>query len=228
MVGSAVDAGADLVLLPEVFATGFGRTLGDRAEATDGPTTRFMTDLATSHRVWLGGSVAIRPDSDARPVNRFLLVDPEGTTRHYDKRHLFSYAEEDLTMGAGEDVVTFGVGGLRVTPFVCYDLRFADDFWGVAPDTDLFVVVANWPARRAAHFRALLVARAIENQAYVVGVNRVGDAKGVAHDGGSVIVDPWGEIIVEAGETEAMIVASVDPEVVHRTRTVFPTFADRR
>jgi predicted amidohydrolase len=176
----------------------------------------------------LGGSVAVRDAADTRPVNRFLLFGPDGPVVHYDKRHLFGFAGEDRYMAAGDAVVTVPVAGVRVSPFVCYDLRFADDFWDVGPTTDLFVVVANWPAERAAHFRALLVARAIENQAYVVGVNRVGDAHGLAHDGGSVVVDPWGAVVVEAGDTDAMIVATIDTDTVARSRADFPTFADRR
>ena len=121
------------------------------------------------------------------------------------------------------------VEGLRLGLFVCYDLRFADEFWAVAPATDCYVVVANWPAARRHHWRSLLVARAIENQAYVVGVNRVGvDGNGLEHAGDSMIVDPLGEVLASAAGGETVLVADVDPAVVAGVRARFPFLADRR
>ena len=114
------------------------------------------------------------PADDQRPSNVLVLVAPDGTPYRYRKIHPFSLAREPEHYGAGTEVFTADVEGVRVTPFVCYDLRFADDFWKLAPETDAYVVVANWPAARTGHWRALLLARAIENQAYVVGCNRVG------------------------------------------------------
>lgn len=228
LIESASDAGARLAVLPEVFATGFSPDLGDLAERPGGPIAQFMADQAAAHGMWVCGSIAVRSDEATRPVNRFTLAGPEGELFHYDKRHLFRYAGEHTTMSQGEEIVTIDIDGVAVTPFVCYDLRFADDFWAVAPQTDAYVVVSNWPAARSRHLRALLIARAIENQAYVVGVNRVGDAQGLEHDGGSVIIDPWGEVVVDAGREAGMIVATVDAAVVRNTRADFPTFADRR
>jgi predicted amidohydrolase len=112
--------------------------------------------------------------------------------------------------------------------FVCYDLRFADEMWALAHDTDCYVLVANWPESRRHHWRTLLVARAIENQAYVVGVNRVGEGDGIAYVGDSRIVDPSGEILASAARTEALVVADVDPAEVARVRERFPFLADRR
>jgi omega-amidase len=115
-----------------------------------------------------------------------------------------------------------------VTPFVCYDLRFADEFWAMAEHTDCYVVVANWPSSRRAHWQALLVARAIENQAYVIGVNRVGEGGGLHYSGDSRIIDPLGEILAAGAGGETILLADVDPVVVAETRKRFPFLADRR
>ena len=112
--------------------------------------------------------------------------------------------------------------------FVCYDLRFADEFWGVADQTDLYVVPANWPAARRHHWRSLLVARAIENQAYVVGVNRVGHGGKLDYAGDSAIIDPMGEVLATAAGIETVLVADVDPAMVTATRAQYPFMADRR
>ena len=124
--------------------------------------------------------------------------------------------------------MTVAIDGLRVSLFVCYDLRFADDFWALAADTDLYVVPANWPAARRHHWRSLLVARAIENQAYVVGANRVGRGGTIDYAGDSCIVDPLGVVLAQAAEVETVLVADVDPEIVAKTRAELPFMADRR
>lgn len=120
------------------------------------------------------------------------------------------------------------VAGVRVTPFVCYDLRFADVAWAEAATTDCYVYVASWPAARRAHWQALLAARAIENQAYVAGVNRVGDSGEVAHAGDSCIVDPLGQVLVAAAQVEILLVADVDSATVAATRKRFPLLPDSR
>src|SRR5207237_570429 len=118
----------------------------------------------------------------------------------------------------GEKVITVEIDGVRVTPFVCYDLRFGDSFWNAADGTDVYVVVANWPASRRLHWQSLLVARAIENQAYVVGVNRVGNGGGLDYAGDSRIVDPMGEVLAAAAAIETVLVADIDPAVVKDVR----------
>ena len=124
--------------------------------------------------------------------------------------------------------MTVDVDGLRVSPLVCYDLRFADASWPLAAATDLYVYVASWPAPRRHHWRSLLVARAIENQAYVVGVNRVGSGGGLDYAGDSMAVDPMGEVLVDAGSGEAVVVVDVDPGRVEQVRAELPFLADRR
>jgi predicted amidohydrolase len=226
MVADAVGQGAGLVVLTEMFAVGFSMEPERVAEPVDGPTTAWLVGRAAEHGVWIGGSV---PQTDGgRPRNVFVLAGPDGTVHRYAKIHPFSYSGEHEHYDAGAELLTVALGDLQVSPFVCYDLRFADEFWGLAPRTDLYLVVANWPAKRAAHWRSLLVARAIENQAYVVGCNRVGEGGGLRYDGDSMIIDPWGEVLATASGTEAVLVADVDPAVVAATRQRFPFLTDRR
>jgi predicted amidohydrolase len=216
------------VVLTEMFPTGFSPEPQRVAEPEGGPTTEFLRAQAGDLGVWLTGSVPTHPAGGGRPVNRLLLAGPGGELWAYDKIHPFSYSGEHEHYAAGTERVTFDVEGVRVTPFVCYDLRFADEFWAMAPGTDCYVVVANWPSSRRAHWQALLVARAIENQAYVVGVNRVGEGGGLLYSGDSRIVDPQGEILAGAAWGETILLADVDPAVVAETRKRYPFLADRR
>ena len=146
----------------------------------------------------------------------------------YRKIHPFSFGGEEKYFRPGTDFVTVDVEGLRVSLFVCYDLRFADEFWQLAHDTDVFLVPANWPAKRRLAWTTLLQARAIENQAYVVGVNRVGDGNGIAYTGDSRIVDPLGELLATAAHTESILLADVSAATVRSTRDHFPFLQDRR
>jgi predicted amidohydrolase len=225
---AAAGTGARLVVLTEMFPTGFSMEPERVAEAEGGPTTEFLGAQAAELNVWLTGSVPTHPADGGRPVNRLLLAGPGGELRHYDKIHPFSYSGEHERYAAGAERVTFDVEGVRVTPFVCYDLRFADEFWAMAQGTDCYVVVANWPSSRRAHWQALLVARAIENQAYVVGVNRVGEGGGLHYSGDSRIIDPQGEILAAGAGGETILLADVDPVVVAETRKRYPFLADRR
>jgi predicted amidohydrolase len=229
LIDGAAKAGARLVVLTEMFSTGFGMDTDETAEPFDGPTSAFLRDRAAALEVWVCPSVAERPASgEGLPTNTLVLAGPGGEVYRYDKIHPFSYSGEHERYQAGDRSVTVEVDGLRVSLFVCYDLRFADEFWAVAEDTDCYVVVANWPEARRHHWRSLLVARAIENQAYVVGVNRVGEGGGLNYVGDSAIVDPMGETLASGAKTEALLVAEVDPAVVAATRTRFPFLADRR
>jgi predicted amidohydrolase len=229
MVADAAEAGGGLVLLPEMFAVGFSMRTDRTAEPTDGPTSEWLAAQAVAHGVWIGGSVPEIATGSDRPANVFVLAAPDGTRHRYAKRHPFSYGEEADHFVAGDALATVEVDGLRCSLAVCYDLRFANQFWSQAQDTDAYLVVANWPTSREAHWRSLLTARAIENQAYVVGVNRVGTAgDGTAHSGASVIIDPLGIPLADAGADDTVLVADLDPEVVASTRTKFPFLADRR
>jgi len=229
MIAEAVAEGAGLIVLTEMFGPGFSLAADRISEPPGGPTEQFMVDQAASHGVWIGGSIPTRDRDDVHPVNRFLVVGPDGTRHHYDKLHPFTFADEHEHYRAGDEPVTVDIGGLRVSLFVCYDLRFANAFWERATGTDVYLVVANWPASRRYHWRTLLRARAIENQAYVVGVNRVGEAEGLTYAGDTVIVDPLGEPVAEAAEgAEEVVVADVDPARVAEVRAAFPFLPDRR
>ena len=154
-----------------MYATGFSMQADSVAEQPGGPNERFLLEQAERHGAWLVGSIAqwSGPAGDPLAANVAVLAGPGGEVHRYDKIHPFSYAGEHEHYRAGKDFLTVDIDGLRVSVFICYDLRFADEFWALAPDTDLYVVPANWPQPRYEHWRALLRARAIENQAYVLG-----------------------------------------------------------
>jgi predicted amidohydrolase len=232
MIARAVAGGARVVLVTETFSTGFSFDSPDIAEPEGGPSSEFLTEMATTHGVWVGGSCPeIAPDApvdDQRPSNVFVLVAPDGTATRYRKIHPFSHADEERYVRAGTDFVTVDIDGLRCALFVCYDLRFADEFWAMATDVDAYLVVANWPAKRRLHWSTLLRARAIENQAYVVGVNRVGSGGGLDYSGDSAIIDPLGEVLATGAGVETILIADLDPDHVVATRDHFRFLQDRR
>lgn len=225
---AAEGAGARLVLLPEMFACGFSMATDRIAEPPDGPTAAFLHGEAARRGLWVGGSFPERAPGADRPHNTFLLAGPGGEDVRYRKIHPFTFAGEDRHYAAGQDHLTVEIEGVRCTLFVCYDLRFADEFWDTALATDAYLVVANWPEKRRRHWSTLLVARAIENQAYVVGVNRVGEGGALAYAGDSRIVDPWGEVLAGAAGRPTLLVGDLDPAVVRDARERFPVLRDRR
>ena len=227
MIAEAAAANARVIVLTEMFATGFSMSPERIAEDEGGPSEQFLIDQACQNKAWLIASIAQR-GGDGRYRNNAVVAGPDGSVHRYSKIHPFSYAHEDEHYAAGTKHLTVDIDGLRATVFVCYDLRFADEFWESALGTDLYVVPANWPESRRDHWRALLRARAIENQAYVVGANRVGAAKDVPHRGDSAIIDPLGRTLAEASVGEAVLVAEVSAESVAAIRSDFPFLADRR
>jgi omega-amidase len=227
-IAAAAAAGAELVVLPEMYACGFSMATARIAEAADGPSTAFLREQARAHGLWVCGSVPESAPDGGAPFNTLVLCGPDGDAHRYRKIHPFTFAGEHKHYQAGTELVTVTIAGVRCTLFICYDLRFANEFWGKAHDTDCYVVVANWPARLRLHWTTLLQARAIENQAYVVGVNRVGHGGELEYSGDSRIVDPWGEPIAQAAGIETLIVADVDPAVVADARARFPFLRDRR
>ncbi len=229
MVAAAVAGGAELVLLTETFSTGFGFKEPDIAEPEDGPSAAFLREQAAEHGVWIGGSCPEQVAGADRPSNVFVLAGPDGSTHRYRKIHPFSHSGEHDHVIAGEDFVHVVINGVRLTLFVCYDLRFADEFWATGPGSDAFLVVANWPGKRRHHWSTLLRARAIENQCYVVAVNRVGsDIYGLDYTGDSVVIDPLGEVLVEAAGAETVLHATIDTDHVASTRDHFRFLQDRR
>jgi predicted amidohydrolase len=226
LLAEAKRGGASLAILPEMFSTGFSMDAARIAQPPGGASETFLRDQAKELGLWILASVPER--GETKPRNMAMLVSPTGEVVKYAKIHPFSFAGEDKIYTAGERVVTAEVEGVRVTPLVCYDLRFPEPFRTAAAETDLFVVVANWPELRREHWRTLLRARAIENQAYVVGVNRAGEGDGLRYSGDSAAIAPLGETLAEAGEQEQVLFADVDPAVVTKLRARFPALSDRR
>jgi predicted amidohydrolase len=228
MIDKAVGHGARLVVLTEMFSTGFSMKTDRTAEARDGASVQFLVDQARRHDVWLCGSRPELGDGDPRPYNQLVVAAPDGTTHRYAKIHPFSYGREDAHFRAGDRFLTVDIDGVRCTFFVCYDLRFADEFWACARDTDCFVIPANWPAARREHWTTLLRARAIENQSYVVGVNRVGRGGKLEYAGDTMIVEPFGEVLAIGGDSETIVQADVDGARVAQVRAEYPFLPDRR
>jgi predicted amidohydrolase len=232
MITAAADGGARVVLLTETFSTGFSFDTPGIAEAEGGPSATFLQSMAAEHQVWVAGScpeiAADAPARDQRASNVFVLAGPGGEVHRYRKIHPFSHAGEEQFVRAGSEFVTVDLDGMRVSLFVCYDLRFADEFWSLATTTDAYFVVANWPAKRRLHWSSLLRARAIENQAYVVGVNRVGEGGGLDYTGDSAIIDPLGEILATGAGGETILYADLDTAHVASTRDHFRFLQDRR
>jgi omega-amidase len=218
--------GAQLAILPEMFSTGFSMKPEKIAEKPGGASETFLRGIARELGLWIIASI---PEAgEPRPRNVALVVSPKGDVTRYAKIHPFSFGGEHLHYAGGERVVTIPIEGVRVTPFVCYDLRFPEPFRVAAAETDLFVVVANWPDQRREHWKTLLRARAIENQAFVAGVNRVGDGDGLHYVGDSGAVGPLGETLAEGNDKESVLIAEIEPDKVAKLRARFPALEDRR
>jgi omega-amidase len=217
--------GADLVVLPEMFTTGFSMDSQQLAELEQGPATQWMQAQARRLQAVVTGSVIIQA-TDGSYRNRLLWAQPDGQVLHYDKRHLFRMAGEHTHYTAGERQVRFELKGWKIRPLVCYDLRFP--VWSRdGQDTDLILYTANWPGARRLHWNRLLPARAIENLCYVAAVNRVGtDGKGFAYTGDSQVLDFQGESLVNAGEGDGVFQVTLDAEALAAYRTRFPAHLD--
>ncbi|MEO1575533.1 MAG: nitrilase-related carbon-nitrogen hydrolase, partial [Pseudomonadota bacterium] len=207
-------------------ATGFTMAPQDAAEPLDGSSVSWMRALAERHDSAVCGSLSLR-EGDAF-VNRFVFVHPDGRMDYYDKRHLFAMAGEDRVYRRGTERVVIHFRGWRIVPQICYDLRFP--VWHrFAQGCDLMLFVANWPAPRIDAWRTLLKARAIENQCFVAGVNRVGrDQNDKRYCGASALYGPGGETLLQAGDVTTALTATVDPSVLtaHRERLPFYRDAD--
>lgn len=224
----------EVVVLPEMFNTGFSMQPARFAEKMDGPTVKWMKNIAAAKKIILTGSLIIEEDN--RYFNRLLWVLPNGEIGYYDKRHLFGYAEEDQYYTAGAKRLTASVKGWKINLQICYDLRFP--VWArqslpmvgeerASPEYDLLIYVANWPETRSLAWKTLLRARAIENQSFVVGVNRIGnDGKNIYHSGDSMIIDPIGNIIYDAGQKEELVTTELSGSQLTATREKFPFLKD--
>jgi len=213
-----------LAVFPETFTTGF---LGDPdlpSEDMNGPTVAWMKEMAGLYNSAMAGSAVIV--EQGQRFNRFLLVTPDGSVQHYDKRHLFGYGGESERYVAGTERVIMRLGEWRICPQICYDLRFP--VWcRNRNDYDLLLLVANWPEKRIQHWCSLSRARAIENQAWAISVNRVGeDGLGVAYPGRSQVISPLGEVVADLPGEEECRLLELDLDQVSKTRKTFPFQAD--
>lgn len=220
-----VPAGIHLIVLPEMFTTGFSMAPSRLAQRMDGPTVSWMKDRSRETRADITGSLII--EERGRFYNRLIWVKPDGTVYRYDKKHLFRYAGEEQVYTPGEGHLLVTCHGWKIRPFICYDLRFP--IWTRNLDNayDAAIFVANWPERRAPHWKALLKARAIENQCYVAGVNRVGvDGNGHRYSGDTCIIDPLGRRITGMSHKEAIVTACLSTTVLNDYRRKFPAWMD--
>jgi omega-amidase len=215
----------DLVALPEMFNTGFSLKPGQLGELPGGETFDWMKDTAKKGGFGLCGSYTV--SENGHFYNRFIFVSPENEIWQYDKRHLFSLAGEHKLFTRGRERVVFSFRGVRISPYICYDLRFP--VWSRnRKDIDLIIYSANWPAARKAAWIALLKARAIENQCFVAGVNRIGtDGNGVSYCGESMLIDYLGEIIANAGiSQEGSVTGEISINKLSEFRTRYPFLKD--
>lgn len=229
-------AGSDLIILPEMFTAGFSMDSKKVAEPAQGPTLSWMRELAREMGAVITGSYAVADDAGGLPFNRLVWMQPDGSYQTYDKRHLFRMAGENTRYQAGSTRLIVELKGWRVCPLVCYDLRFP--VWcrnrqgnlyqdHNRQDYDLLLFVANWPAARAYPWSQLLKARAIENLAYVAGVNRVGeDGNGYSYSGDSIILDMLGKALVVPGADIGVFSATLSAEALHSFRDKFPAYLD--
>ena len=218
-----------LIVLPEMFATGFSLDLSKTMQGAARETENFLRTLAARHRCAVLGGV-ISPGVEGRGRNESVTFAADGTLlARYVKQRPFSGAGESEIHEAGADAVLFPLGEFTVAPLVCYDLRFPELFREAARrGADLFVVIAAWPVKRIAHWLTLLQARAIENQAFVIGVNRTGREPRFDYCGRSVVVNPHGEIIADAGTAETILTACIAHAEVAAWRAEFPALRDAR
>lgn len=233
LIANARRAGARLVVLPEMATTGFSMESATIAEPVTGTSVTRLATMAEDHDVWLLAGVATkaadesaRSDSSAAcAYNSALLFSPRGLlTAVYHKQRLFPLGGEDRRYLAGGGPLVVDIDGVRLSPLICYDLRFPELFRAIAARVDLFVIIANWPVERREHWDVLVRARAIENQCYVVAVNRTGSGGGLSYNGGSVAYDPWGEEApsILPAATHIPRIVEIDAAAVAELRTRYP------
>ena len=215
----------DLIILPEMFSTGFSMNAAAVAETMEGSALNWMRKTAAKKHAAITGSLIIKEDD--KFYNRLFFMRPDGSFDQYDKKHLFSMAREEETYTAGTAKIIIEYLGWKICPLICYDLRFP--IWNRnLEDYDLAIYVANWPDRRSYHWRSLLTARAIENQCYVAAINRVGtDGKDLYYSGHSSLIDPAGEILYQKADAEDIQQFDISLEHLKEVRTKLPFLKDR-
>ena len=233
----------EIVVLPEMFSTGFSMQPKLFAETMEGETVQWMKEISADNKIILTGSLIIKENEQY--YNRLIWMLPNGEFGYYDKRHLFGFAEEDKHYTAGNKRLIASVKGWKINLQICYDLRFpvwarnritpidpsmAEELQtspNVRPEFDVLLYVANWPERRSHAWKTLLCARAIENQCYVIGVNRVGvDGNNVSHSGNSLVIDPLGEVLYHMADEEDIFTITLQKEWLNDVRKKFPFWKD--
>lgn len=215
----------DLIVLPEMFTTGFSMNAEKLAQDMGGISVKWLREKSRSRQTDVTGSMIIR--ENGKYFNRLLWAKPDGTLSYYDKKHLFRMTGEEKVYSAGDKNITVELKGWRIRPFICYDLRFPCWTRNLNNSYDVAVFIANWPEKRTSHWKTLLPARAIENQCYVIGVNRVGeDGNGYYHSGDSSVIDPAGNIIFRKQDEESVYTASLSYQVLQEYRKSFPVWMD--
>jgi len=228
-IRSHAPASGGLVLLPEMFATGFSMNAERTAEARDAksPTCRWLSERAAELGCCVVGGVATHHEGAF--FNEAVVAFPDGDIARYQKRQTFTPGGEPAVFSAGDALLTFDWSGCKIGLSICYDLRFPEIYRSLtAAGAELLINIANWPQKRADHWVALLRARAIENQCYVAGVNRVGEDPNATYAGRSIVTDPQGKIIADAGESAGITSAQLDLESLREWRRAFPALADIR
>jgi predicted amidohydrolase len=222
---SGIREKTDLIILPEMFNTGFTMDADKLAEGLGGKTMEWMRSIAVQYQCVVTGSLIIKEKEKC--YNRLIWMRADGTFEYYDKRHLFALGKEHLTYSAGDKKLIVELNGWKICPVICYDLRFPVWLRNVDEEYDLLIVIANWPERRALHWRTLIPARAVENQAYVIGVNRVGhDGNEVYHSGDSTCIDPNGKVIYYKRDEEDVYTFSITGYEVEKARRALPFLKD--
>lgn len=215
-----------IVILPEMFSTGFSMQPNFLAEKMDGETIDWMKKIASTKKIILTGSIII--EENEQYFNRLIWMMPNGQMGYYDKRHCFAFAREDEHYTAGKTKTIAQVNGWKINLQICYDLRFP--VWSRQQKNNLFdaiIYVANWPEKRIHAWKSLLVARAIENQCYVIGVNRIGnDGNEVHHNGASMVINPLGEILYQKENVDDIFTITLDKQSLEDIRTKFPFWKD--
>jgi predicted amidohydrolase len=221
----------EVIVLPEMFSTGFSMKPELLSEMMEGESVSWMKRISSEKRAIVTGSLVIKDGEDY--FNRLVWMQPDGKYGYYDKRHLFAYAHEDKHYSSGNKRLIASVKGWKINLQVCYDLRFP--VWarhnfaatGGNPEYDLLIYVANWPEKRNLAWKTLLQARAIENQCFVVGVNRVGDdGNGIYHSGDSCIVNAMGDLLYTRAHDEDIHTITLHKEAIEETRTKLPFWKD--
>jgi predicted amidohydrolase len=222
---SSIREKTNLIVLPEMFNTGFSMNAAELAEPIGGKTMNWMHQIAQDYNCVITGSIIIKENE--KYYNRLIWMRSDGSYEHYDKRHLFALGKEHQTYTAGTKKLIVDLNGWKICPMICYDLRFPVWLRNVGGEYDLLLIVANWPERRAQHWRTLIPARAVENQAYVIGLNRIGhDGNEVYHSGDSTCIDPNGNVVYYKRDEEDVYTFSIIADEVKKTRRALPFLKD--